>query len=399
MNYDVIVVGAGPGGSTCARYLAKRGLDVILIDKDEFPRDKPCGGGFSYNIIRDFSYLKKRESEFLDGILRTGVIHSPNRRITLKGKVDMAVTRRTNFDFVLFNEAIDAGATTLCGSRVNKLTVTEKAVNLETADGDTFQANLLVGADGVTSFIARETGLHEKWRSHEVTVCRVVELPLDAKRIDNMYGGEKEYHFFVNFNHEPGYGWIFPKLTTVNVGLGVVGKHAAGLPRKFVKFINFLKKQGQIPKQADLSRTKGALVPTAGTIDKTYSNRVILVGDSAGMVSPITGGGIAYAMRAGRIAAHVIQKNFQTGEFNERDLALYQRLWENDFGHEIRPQLLAQKIFTSPLTDALFEIGRRDRVIQEIVTNAMSESNSEGPDIKRLLVRVLLVCLRGGLHL
>ena len=78
---------------------------------------------------------------------------------------------------------------------------------------------------------------------------------------------------------------------------------------------------------------------------------------------------------------------------------MYEKLWQSDFGYEIEPQLLAQKIFTSSLTDTLFEIGRRDPIIQEIVTNAMSESNSEGPDIKKLITRTLLVCLRGGLHL
>ena len=140
-------------------------------------------------------------------------------------------------------------------------------------------------------------------------------------------------------------------------------------------------------------------MPTAGTIQKTYADRILLVGDSAGMVSPITGGGIAYAMRAGRIAASVVENNFADDAFDEKSLALYEKLWQSDFGYEIEPQLLAQKIFTSSLTDTLFEIGRRDPIIQEIVTNAMSESNSEGPDIKKLITRTLLVCLRGGLHL
>ena len=82
--HDVIVIGAGPGGATVSRYLASLGLEVLMIDKDSFPRDKPCGGGFSQTIIDDFSYLKSRARDFLKGIARVGVIHSPNRRITLE---------------------------------------------------------------------------------------------------------------------------------------------------------------------------------------------------------------------------------------------------------------------------------------------------------------------------
>ena len=113
--YDVAVVGAGPAGSTTARYLAMAGHRVCLIDKDLFPRDKPCGGGFSPALIDEFPYLRSRQSEFLQDICHVGVLHSPNRRIVLRGKADMAVALRTHFDNILLEAAIDAGAKPLLG--------------------------------------------------------------------------------------------------------------------------------------------------------------------------------------------------------------------------------------------------------------------------------------------
>ena len=121
--HDVVVIGAGPGGATVSRYLAKLGLEVCLIDKDTFPRNKPCGGGFSRTIIDDFAYLKPRASEFMKGIARVGVLHSPNRQIVLEGRVDMAVTLRTDFDNVLFEEAVSAGSLPITGTRAKKVNI------------------------------------------------------------------------------------------------------------------------------------------------------------------------------------------------------------------------------------------------------------------------------------
>ncbi|MGY5876311.1 MAG: NAD(P)/FAD-dependent oxidoreductase [Candidatus Thorarchaeota archaeon] len=398
MSYDVVIVGAGPGGATCARYLAKLGYKVCLIDRDRFPRDKPCGGGFSYSIINRFSYLKPRVKEFLEAICKVGVIHSPNGRITLKGDVDMAVALRTKFDNVLFSEAVNEGADQITNTRVKGVRISS-GVNVETSTGESIDAKMLVGADGVTSLVARETGLNQKWKSNQMTACRVAEVPISTTTLDEIYGDEREYHFFANIGGLRGYGWIFPKRDTINVGLGVVGQQASGLPKTFDSFTRFLQSKGLLPRDADMNQAKGGLVPTAGPIDKTYSNRVLLVGDSAGMVSPLTGGGIDYAMRAGKLAARVISQSIDSDQYNEETLAEYQKLWMADFGEEFGPQLLAQRIFTSPFTDVLFEIGKRDPKLQEMVSQAMAESSEGKIDVGRLVARTLLTCLRSGFHI
>ncbi len=392
--HDVIVIGAGPGGATAARYLSKLGLDVCLIDKDEFPRDKPCGGGFSRGIVDDFPYLKSRSSEFIKGIARVGVLHSPNRQIVLEGKVDMAVALRKEFDNVLFEEAVTAGSLPLTGTRAKAISFQNDSVTVEVSGGKTIKGRVIIGADGVTSMVGRQTGLNTRWPRSAITACRVCEVPATMTEIVDRYTENLNYHFFASLGGQPGYGWIFPKKDTINVGLGIVGSHAQGLPRTFDTFIRYLKRRELLMHNSNLSNTKGALVPTGGPIQQTVRNRCILIGDSAGQVSPLTGGGIVYAMRAARYAAHVIVNALESDRVDASALERYQRLWKEDFGEEFRYQLLAQKLFTGPFTDVLFKIGSKDKKIQEMVSNSMSESAEMDIDIKRLVLRTLMVCLR-----
>jgi digeranylgeranylglycerophospholipid reductase len=392
--YDVIVIGAGPGGATVSRSMAKLGLQVCMIDKDTFPRDKPCGGGFSRTIIDDFAYLKSRAPDFMKGIARVGVLHSPNRHIILEGRVDMAVTLRIDFDNVLFEEAIAEGALPLTGTRAKKLIIHDDGVTVELAGGTSVRGKVVIGADGVTSMVARETQLNQRWPSSSITACRVCEIPTSTRDILDRYTDDLKYHFFVNLGGQPGYAWIFPKEDTINVGLGIVGIHAQGLPSKFDAFVRFLKMKDLLPQASDMSGTKGALVPTAGPIKQTVTNRCILLGDSAGHVSPITGGGISYAMRAARIAAHVVASALENDSLDALTLSKYQCSWQSDFGDEFRNQLLAQKIFTSPFTDLLFHIGSKDEKIQEMVSESMAESSNKNIDVKQLAFRTLMVCIR-----
>ena len=397
--FDVAVIGAGPGGATASRYLAKKGLKVCIIDKDTFPRDKPCGGGFSEGLLDEFPYLRKRSDEFLKGVARVGVLHSPNLRIILNGSVDMAVALRTDFDNVLFESAVEEGAEPLLGVRAKSVRFRNDHSEVILKGSQSIKAKIVIGADGVTSMVARETGLNRRWPSPMITACRVAEVPAKYDEIIDRYSENLNYHFFVNLGGLPGYGWIFPKRDTINIGLGIVGTHAQGLPRVFDAFVRHLKKEKLLMQDADLSKAKGGLVPTGGPLSRSYVERGILLGDSAGMVSPITGGGISYAMRAARYATVVLTKAIEDDTFGSGLFSEYERIWRSDFGDKFKDQLLAQKIFTSPFTDLLFEIGRRDDKIQEMVSEAMAESAEEGIDAKKLILRTLLVCLRASFKL
>jgi geranylgeranyl reductase family protein len=397
--HDVIVIGAGPGGATVSHYLANLGLEVLMVDKDLFPRDKPCGGGFSQSIIDEFSYLKPRAHDFLKGIARVGVIHSPNRQIALEGSVDMAVTLRTDFDNVIYEEAVSMGVEPLVGTRAKKVAIRNDHITIDLAGGKSVQGKVVIGADGVTSMVARETYLNRRWPSSSVTACRVCEVPASGEDILSRYTEDLKYHFFTNLGGQPGYGWIFPKQETINVGLGIVGTHAAGLPSMFEAFVRFLERNSLLPERPDLRTARGALVPTAGPIKQTVTDRCILLGDSAGHVSPLTGGGISYAMRAARYAAHVIADALENDKTDVHTFGRYQRLWKSDFGDDFRNQLIAQKIFTSPFTDLLFQIGSKDKGIQDMVSESMAESSDGEIDVMQLTLRTLKVCIREAFRL
>jgi geranylgeranyl reductase family protein len=397
--YDVAVVGAGPAGSTASKHLAESGLNICIIDKDKFPRDKPCGGGFSKSLLEEFPYLQKRSDDFLKGIARVGVLHSPNQQIELRGSVDMAVTLRVDFDNTLLESAVEQGIDAFLGLRVKYVRRRLDHYELTLADGRTIRAAAVLGADGVTSVVARETGLHSKWAKNEITACRVAEIPAKFKDILERYTEDLHYHFYANLAGMPGYGWIFPKQDTINVGLGVVGTHACGLPALFNAFTRLLMRHNLLPENADLSGAKGALVPTGGPVLTSYRDGCLLVGDSAGMVSPLTGGGIGYAMRAARYASSVLVQALENRSERQIILSDYERRWRRGFGNEFKTQLLAQKIFTGPFTNLLFEIGSRDTHIQEMVSEAMAESSENKIDLKRLVMRTILVCFRGALWL
>ena len=395
--YDIAIVGAGPGGSTAARYLAMQGLNVALIDKAEFPRDKACGGAIPYKIIETFSYLKSRSHEFIKCIASMGFLHSPDRRTVLKGEIPLAMTLRKEFDNVLLDAAIEGGANAILGERVKGLKFTENKIIIKTNHSISIEANSIIGADGVNSIVARLTALNKKWSSGTLVACRVAEIPISPSEILDYYGDKHTYHFYSGSWNQIGYGWVFPKYDTVNIGLGIIDKAARGLPSKFQGFVKLLQHEGILKKSVDLSSTKGALVPVAGPIKSTVCDRCLLIGDAAGMVNPLTGGGIDYAMRTGRIAAKTLINAFEEERFDSSFLMQYQKIWKRKLGPEFRNQLLAQKVMTSPFSSAFFQIGSRDKDIQKIVTSAMADSLGQNLRVTKLFARAAYVCLREAL--
>lgn len=397
--FDVVVVGAGPAGSTTARYLGDMGFEVCLLDKSTFPRDKPCGGGFSPRIFERFPYLRPRKTEFLDRVLNVGVLHSPSRRITLKGRAKMAVALRSKFDNVLFEEAHDAGAQCMTGKRAKQVSIRDNGVEVAVNSGETLSARFVIGADGVNSVVAGDTGLNTTWARNKITACRVAEVPAMESKIMNLYDTEGAYHFYANLFGSPGYGWIFPKTETINIGVGIRADRARNMQKVFNCFAHYLISSNLLPQDADISNVKGAIVPTGGTLEPFVHNRCLLIGDSAGMVNPLTGGGIMYAMEAGRIAASVIDRCLAQEEYEEEILLQYQKQWARNHGKDMASMLLAQKIFTSCLAETLFEIGARDEQIQEMISNAMAESEIGTLDLPELIGRVIIVCLKQAVAL
>jgi geranylgeranyl reductase family protein len=307
-RFDVIVVGAGPGGAVTALCLARAGARVALVDKRSFPRDKACGdviGPRGVRVLTDLGIV-------LSGARRVGdmIVVGPNgRRARLPALpgIDypdhaLAITRH-RLDAALVDAAIRAGAVQI-HDRVSGLDGDGSSPGgVCLAGGARLSADVIVGADGAISNIADAAGLVNGRRVLWGFALRsYVDTSVDLPHI--LLWEPQPWQLF------PGYGWIFPTSDGgANVGLGLaVGAHRAGATRATAQFGDFLRhltQHGLIPHGSAGERMGGWL--KMGAVG-TYPARgnVLLVGDAAGLINPLQGEGITQAMASGRAAAEAI---------------------------------------------------------------------------------------------
>lgn len=292
---DVLIVGGGPAGSACARALVAAGRDVLLLDAASFPRDKPCAGWITPEVLRELPFA-------IDGYARDYVAQPITRfRIGRIGggavEVDYGSPvswgiRRSEFDTALLRAS---GTRVVEGERVRAVERTNGAWVVNGA----FSAPLLVGAGGHFCPVARQLGGPADDAS--VVVAREVEFPLEDAAACRVEEDRPELYFSRDLR---GYGWCFRKGGWLNVGLGRLDRER--LQAHLGTFLSFLR-----------SRKRIAFVPEDGWRGHAYrirqgsSRRVagdgfLLVGDAAGLAAPASGEGILPALVSGRLAAAAI---------------------------------------------------------------------------------------------
>jgi geranylgeranyl reductase family protein len=319
---DVIVVGAGPGGSTAARYLASRGLQVSLLEKAEFPRDKVCGDGLTPRCTRAMIRLGLDVSE------SAGWIHNHGLRV-YGGRVAPFVLpwpeletfpsfglarRRTELDELLARHAVAGGADLRTGTTVTEpvLDAAGRICGVRTKDGGLFTAPFVIAADGNASKIALRMGREKRDdRPMGVAVRTYVRSARHAEPYMEswlqLWDGTPNAS-----NLLPGYGWAFPLGDgTMNVGLGTVGTNSAALGK--VDYRELLQRwlkgapaEWGIAWDDVTEPVKGAALPMSFNRQPAYADGLLLVGDAGGMISPFNGEGIAYAMESAEMAADAI---------------------------------------------------------------------------------------------
>jgi menaquinone-9 beta-reductase len=337
---DVVVVGAGPGGSSAAYHLARHGLSVLLLEKTEFPREKVCGDGLTPRAARQLVKMG------VDTSPEKGWLHNKGLRI-IGGGVRMeldwpelasypnyGLTRtRLDFDQLLAEHARDAGAELLTGHNVSGPVLDDagRVVGVTaTVAGESreFRAPLVLAADGVSARFALALGVAKREdRPIGVAVRRYYHSPV---RHDDDYleswlelrsreGGDKLL---------PGYGWIFGLGDgRVNVGLGVLNSSSAWGKTNFRRMLtDWLAttppEWTMHDEEYAAGPTLGAALPMGFNRVPHYSRGVMLVGDSGGMVNPFNGEGIAYAMESGELAAEIAVQALSRAPGIERERAL-----------------------------------------------------------------------------
>ncbi|WP_323766416.1 geranylgeranyl reductase family protein [Marinovum sp.] len=316
MQFDLIVIGAGPAGAAAARTAANAGLRTALVDKARFPRDKLCGGGFTGRAARYYREIFETDlpPEFASKSAVT--LYGFGEKLgVIEDIPPVYLTMRLSLDDHLVALALAAGAQDFTGQRIAELAPEDGRLTL--ASGVTLTAPVVIGADGVNSATARAL-FGRPFDPARIGFALEAEgpaLPADAPlRIDM---GAANW----------GYGWSFPKRGSHTVGVG--GVHSRNPDLKAIMRA-YMADLGVPPE----TRVKGQYLPFGQARRAPGRDNVLLAGDAAWLVDPVTGEGIAYAMKSGQLAALAARDALAR---HEPDAAL--RLYRQ----RLRPILIAMR--------------------------------------------------------
>jgi len=400
--YDVVIVGAGPSGSTCGYYAAKAGAKVALLDKEVFPRDKYCGDAvcaLAIHTLRDMGVMQELEAHGEAHYADSGGFVSPSgicyigRSEKKLGEAAAAGVKRINLDKRIAWKARDTG----CDLK-ERFEVTDakfdKSAGMWTvtaADNKTVRARLLVCADGATSRLATKLGY-----------C--TEAPAGVCSRAFVKGGTHNTDFdgvcFYQRESLPGYSAIFKhpndelNYCYYLIPTGKDGQcgdvKESDLPRLHndaIKKDPFISRA--LGPNAEIERMKAAPLRLGGQgLKQNHDDHLIIVGDAAGHIDPLTGEGIHTAILGGKAAAEVLLSMRQTGDFSKRSTAQYNRKVDQLFAHDFfASKLMAQAIYRAPiLMDAVASETQRqgDPMMAkwaEVMTNMRPKTFFLRPDI------------------
>jgi geranylgeranyl reductase family protein len=398
---DVVVVGGGPAGALAALALARRGVDVLVLDKKRFPRDKPCGGGIRYGVYARFPDLAETlRSKIAVHEVRRVLMESPGGHAVVASRdTPLYLTmRRTELDAALLAEARAAGAQVLEGARATDVERRADGVVVRCVDGGALTARLVIGADGVNSAVARAAGLTPGFPDEALALDTMEETPLAELSMaepDTMYVA-------YGYKGRPGYGYVFPKADCVDFGVGYMlpfyKRALAGTPYPHhARFLEEMAARGIVRGRSNPDNFKAYRLPLGGPLARTVADRVLVCGDAGGFVNAYTGEGIYYAMVTGRHAGEVAADALAHGDAGVARLAEYERRWRAEIGDELADSLRIQRrLFNNPaLADAIIRAAALDaRLCRLFALVALGEASLRGHRLE-MAWRFFLAKLRG----
>jgi geranylgeranyl reductase family protein len=320
-KFDAIVVGGGPAGSTAAREIAAGGGRVLVVDKEDFPRYKACGGGIPLRTERMLPF--PIDSVIEDSVHSLDVARGGRMRFVRESGQPFAhMVMRSRFDALLLDEARKAGAEVRTGGAVRTLDA-DGGVTVGCADGFTASADFLVCADGAHSPVGRMAGL-----GSDIAECAAweVEVLAPPRQLDRYRATA-----LIEVGYAPwGYAWLFPKASVLSIGI-VLPRERAGEMKTLVRAYCDRLGLGS----ADVEIARGHKIRFRRRNEMIASEHVLLAGDAAGLADEFTEEGISYAVHSGRLAAKNVLRSLR----GEASLMRYQA----DVNREIMPELKAAR--------------------------------------------------------
>ena len=357
--YDVIVVGAGIGGASAAYFLGTQGLKVLVLERQSLPRYKPCAGGVPRTVYRyfpfDFGPVIEREIEgvgYSFGGEKGLIFPLPERSITM--------VMRDKFDHFVLNQA---PAEVREGATVRAVHEEAEGVSVLLADGEELRARYVIGADGAASTVARYAGIR---RRKTMGVALEAEIPADG----NLMRRFGSFALFIFGALRWGYLWVFPKRDYLSVGIGAMGKTRARLK---AILLSEMQKLG-IPMEGVPIRAHPLPIYTGR--ERLNTRRILLIGDAAGLMDPVLGEGIRYAVKSARIAAEAIIRG--------KVSSYTRRIWRTLGVHLGAARFWAWAFYNFPR--AAFELGIRNPYL----TPDFERMFNDRLDYLRMLLRIPL---------
>jgi geranylgeranyl reductase family protein len=336
MRYDAIVVGLGPAGAMASLELASKGANVIGLDKEGFPRYKPCGGCISTKVER---VLNTDISEVIeDTVYGATFTYKSGRRLDIISDKPVGYNvMRDRFDSLLVQRARSAGAAIVEKKKVSGIKENGDRVEVICADGDVLSARFVIGADGAGGFVGRD---YFSMKPKECAVSITAEVPYERERLP-----EARQRLYIDFGSVPhGYGWIFPKEKFLSVGMAGDSAKVRG---DIKKFFNSFVQSHYIIKDFDVTERVGWTVPIFyDKMPGVARGRVIVAGDTGHLVDPFLGEGIYYAIKTGIAAGRAVCDALNLGRDS---LSEYQEWIEEEIYPEFRAAMkLSGLIYNHP---------------------------------------------------
>ncbi len=353
-NYSVVVVGAGPAGSTAALTLAEKGVDVLLVEKQrEVGKDIFCAEGISkntLNLAKEIYGFEKTDNFIASWFDTVRIIGPDMDALTVRHEKMGVILERKIFDRTLAGMAVSRGA---------QLSVSTKFLHAERKNGKVeltlskggktvnVMADLVIGADGPASLVASSLGLNMDVGGQDIHKCAQFFV-----YNENIVGNRLDFYFSEKFSPS-AYAWVFPKGDGfANIGLGVLLNMDLDPMELLKTFLNEI-----YPGSKVIGWLRG-VVPVGGYDLKIYADNLLVTGDAARLADPVSGGGIGPAILSGKIAGDVAYEALEKGDLSEKFLKNYEKIYWDRTGIDYKVSLVLRDYLKNYTDERIIKLHR-----------------------------------------